>query len=134
MALVELSEIKVGVSNFQLIIYIFDERRDLSPKAKLVAFALIRHRNIATLACFPSYERLKEITGYSKDTIVRAIRELEDKQALIVDRNHQGPRGRAVNHYLFLFDAADAYNAWQEGRMNTDLAPQEEGMLHLLFV
>lgn len=134
MAIIELSEIKTGVSNLKLITHIFDERRDLSPKAKLIALASIKHRNITTLACHPSYKRLKEITGYSRDTIVRGVRELEDKRVLIIERNHRGPRGRAVNHYLFLYDAAEAYSAWQEDRMNTDLAPGEERMLISLFI
>jgi len=134
MATVELSEIKAGVSNFKLLSYILDEKRDLSPKAKLVAVALIRHRNSTTLACFPSYDRLKELTGYSKISIIRAIKELEEKQVIVVERNHQGPRGRAVNHYLFLYDALDAFHLSQDDRMNTDLAPEEESMLHALFI
>jgi len=125
-----LNEYTEGLSNFKLLNHIFDDRDDLTPTEKLVATALLRHRNITTLACHPSMRRIRSITGLSMDTVRRAISGLESKRVVIVGRNYRGPRGRAVNRYVFTYDLEAALNA---ENMNLDLAEDEYKLIQGLY-
>lgn len=134
MGLVELDKSRlrsIGVSNIELSKYIFEQRPDLHYRSKLLALALLKHRNQASLACFPSVRTLQRETGLCRQFIANALDELESKQVILINRGYERGRrgGRRVNHYLFLYDAVAAYSAVAEGGMNTDLAPEEEAML-----
>ena len=129
----KLGKRRFAVSNHNLINHLLNERPDLSPRAKLVALALAGHRNAKTLACHPSFKRLEETTGYYRQSLTRAIRELEVKRVVIVRRNSRGKRGRAVNHYLFLYDANEVWKYKENGTSEMNIADEEYSMLICRF-
>ena len=55
--------------------------------------------NNTTKRAWPSYERIHEITGYSRDTIERAIRQLIGSGYLFRERKAPITGGRALVHY-----------------------------------
>jgi hypothetical protein len=60
----------------------------LCPAAKIVATRIALHHNVKTGQCNPAIGDLVRGTGTSKSTILRMLRELEEKGWLAVDRSH----------------------------------------------
>ena len=72
---------------------------NLLPAAVRVLAAILYFMNNTTKRAWPSYERIHEITGYSRDTIERAIRQLIGSGYLFRERNAPITGGRALVHY-----------------------------------
>ena len=72
---------------------------NLSPAAVRVLAAILYFMNNTTKRAWPSYERIHEITGYSRDTIERAIRQLIGSGYLFRERKAPITGGRALVHY-----------------------------------
>jgi DNA-binding transcriptional MocR family regulator len=70
---------------------------NLTPAASRVAFWLTHHANRETRQCWPSIERLVQLTGLDKKTVRRAIYNLESEGYIEVEREH-----RKVNTYTLL--------------------------------
>ena len=71
---------------------------DMEPAAKLVLLSLADHLNERTGQCNPSRQRLSERTGLDPRTVTRAIRYLEAKGVVRVER-----RDGLGSHYLLGF-------------------------------
>jgi len=67
---------------------IFEDQR-LRPIEKLTYLALTYFANNETQACFPSIQKLVEITGLSRRSIFKAIKRLEELGYIHIER-HQG--------------------------------------------
>jgi Helix-turn-helix domain len=74
--------------------------RTLSPTAKLVYIALLRHYNIEREYAFPGQERLARCVGKSVTTVERAIHFLRDHCFIKVKRT------MTTNRYYFLWHPA----------------------------
>ena len=78
----------------------------VSPSAKLVYARLARYRGVQSEGwCAPGMASISEETGLSRTTIVRAIKELEDKGLIEVERTFEVVAGKKVNktnRYYFL--------------------------------
>lgn len=92
-----------GLSNVDARHYI-ETAEHLSYRAKWIGVLLIEHRNSARLQCNPGYDTLVRESGFaSKESVSRAIRELEDANELIVLRR-KGKQGKLNNYYFFAWD------------------------------
>lgn len=73
--------------------------RGLSSKCVFVLAAISHFMNSTTGRAWPSYRRIAELTGYSEDSIERAIRELKATNYLFTERKAPPTGGRAVVQY-----------------------------------
>jgi DNA-binding transcriptional ArsR family regulator len=74
------------------------ERSDLSPTARLAAWALARRRNVLSGRCDPSYANIaRGMGGMSERSAVRALAALERAGLIVVDRRvGRGRRNRVT--------------------------------------
>ncbi|MEQ1710313.1 MAG: helix-turn-helix domain-containing protein [Hyphomicrobium sp.] len=73
--------------------------RDLPHACVRVIAAICYFMNGRNRRAWPSYARISEVTGYSTDTIERAIRQLRDGGYLFTERRSPITGGRALVHY-----------------------------------
>lgn len=81
------------------------ERTDATCYA--VYMAILAHRNSQTNECFPSRQRIMELTKLSEKTIKRKINELFEAGFIKIN---SGKQGTANNYY---FPLEDFYKEWQ---------------------
>lgn len=74
---------------------IFEDPR-LRPIEKLVYLGLTYFVNNETQACFPSLAKLREITGLSRYSIIKALHRLEELGYIHIERN----QGESSTYYL----------------------------------
>ncbi len=101
---------------------------DLSDSAKCVALYIVTtHLNGHTERAWPSYQTIADATGKSVKTIQRAVRELESKEWLEVQR------GNGVGHNTEYRPSAGSIIGASEAREKTDkivtLYPAEGGQI-----
>lgn len=68
-------------------------RTDITPAAKLIYFALIRHSGLDVYLSYPGEPRLTQMTGLTISTVRRAMRQLV--QAHLMATNHPNAPGQA---------------------------------------
>lgn len=73
--------------------------QSLDPACIRVLAALSYFMHSDTRRAWPGYERISEITGYSYDTIERAIKRLKAKGYIFSERRSPISGGRALVHY-----------------------------------
>lgn len=72
------------LSNLDLSKHILSKETDyLSSTEKLVALALLSHRNNRTFKCCPGVTRMHMATGLGKSTVLRSIKSLIDKNFIV---------------------------------------------------
>lgn len=80
----------------------------LSSSAKVIAGRLLDHLNTQTGQCNPSYSRLAEATGLSRDTAMAAVHQLEEANVVKVTRSvadgRQAQPGQMLPSNSFAFD------------------------------
>lgn len=102
-------------------------KQELSSTAKLVLFALNEHTNIGEHGdwrVFPSQERIAKMCGMSDRTVVRAMKELTEKE--IVTVAHQYDKGGRQLPNLYWLQAPKLMS---EGGRNYD-TPQRNNVTH----
>lgn len=79
--------------------------KKLSATARLTYVALMSYADNETLTAFPSQELLAEDVGVSIPTIKRAVKELAEAGAIVVQRRRNQSNGNFyANHYTLIFD------------------------------
>ena len=78
----------------------------LTPNARLVAFVLLQYRNRVSGDCYPSQVTLSESCGLTKNTIIRAIRELEDCGYISINQKRLKGHKFTCNFYVFEFQSS----------------------------
>lgn len=78
----------------------------LTPNARLVAFVLLQYRNRISGDCYPSQVTLSESCGLTKNTIIRAIRELEDCGYISINQKRLKGHKFTCNFYVFEFQSS----------------------------
>ena len=76
------------------------EDDELSSRAKLVAFVLVKHMNNKTGKCYPSEERMASQSSLSVRTVRRAINELKDAGYLLVKKSTSSASNYLHNEYM----------------------------------
>jgi hypothetical protein len=69
---------------------------DITSPDRFVLVVLAHHRNGITGECYPSYERLVEMTGLSRDCVRRSLRHLETLGLILTTHGS----GRTSNNYV----------------------------------
>lgn len=75
----------------------FSVLTDLGKSAFAIYMVILKHRNMKTNKCFPSYATIKEESGCGLSTIKVALNELETSSYLSIN---SGMRGIANNYYF----------------------------------
>ena len=102
-------------------------RQELSSTAKLVLFALNEHTNIGEHGdwrVFPSQQRIAKMCGMSDRTVVRAMKELTDKEIVTVAHQYDS-KGRQLPNLYWL----QAPKLISDGGRNND-TPQRNNVTH----
>jgi DNA-binding transcriptional MocR family regulator len=102
----------------------------LRPVAKLVAWTLSSHMDANGGSCFPGIPRLAIETGLCENTVRAAVRELEERQYVAVNRGGGRRRGGSArtNEYQALLPAnpsRDAVHAPHDVRSNPSRSEPE---------
>lgn len=96
----------------------------LTDSARRVAGAIIDHFNKRTGQCDPGIERLAELTGLNRATVIRATEKL-DELGLVSKSSHGGKAHRAA--YLPAWDAFRQFvEEWDERMRGGRLKPSEK--------
>lgn len=103
-------KISTELSNFTILHNEFIDSKLLSGNEKLVFIAIKRHLNSESLQAFPSIKTICNHTGMSKPTVVKAIKSLEEKEILTVERRESDERGHMSNLYT-LMDCKEIWKA-----------------------
>lgn len=86
---------------------LYDELAKLNARAQLLLFHLLTHSDGEYKSCWPSQWLLQKETGYSKNTLIRATRDLEKMRCLVVKRSTAIDKNGKFNTsvtYHFNFD------------------------------
>ena len=95
-------KVSTEFSNFTILHNEFIDSELLSGNEKLVFIAIKRHLNSESLQAFPSIKTICKHTGMSKPTVVKAIKSLEEKEILSVERRESDERGYISNLYTLM--------------------------------
>jgi len=106
--------------------YLNGYAKHLGMSCTVVYLSLCRHANNQTQKCFPSMDLIAEENGISKDTVIRAVKKLEEWNIISVQRGKNVLGQQENNVYTLL-----AKNEWNEkpsrnmlpgnpGRKNTE--------------
>jgi hypothetical protein len=91
-------------------------RKDLTTSEKLVAVALLNHRNTKTLQCFPTRRTLAEEASMSRRWVDCCIAALVKKGVIVASRPERQKDGRlGRSRYAFTFDAREVVVNLQTG-------------------
>lgn len=75
----------------------FDVLLDLGRSAFAIYLVILKHRNLTTNKCFPSYATIKKESGCGLSNIKETLNKLEEAGYLIIN---SGMRGIANNYYF----------------------------------
>lgn len=82
-----------------------DQRLDLTPMEKLVAYTISTYRNRQNGECFPSQQRIALRCGISRQHVNGLVKSLKQKRVLDIRKSRfNGVRKRTVTNYVFVFD------------------------------
>ncbi|TXH10074.1 MAG: helix-turn-helix domain-containing protein [Spirochaetes bacterium] len=79
---------------------------DLSPNAKLVCLAILRYRNHKTGLCYPSWDTISADSSLCRNTVAKAIREIEASGFFSIKKMRPKGSKFTVNSYVYNFDGA----------------------------
>lgn len=65
---------------------LYAELKSVNARAQLLLFHLLSYSNGDYKSCWPSQSTIQSVTGFSKNTLIRATRDLEKLQCLVVNR------------------------------------------------
>jgi hypothetical protein len=89
---------KEQLNNIDLFKYFLSDKSDhLTTTEKIVALALLRHRNNVSMKCYPGVKKLADITGLHRISISRAMAGLIKKREIVRKK-------KFTNHYFFRYD------------------------------
>jgi hypothetical protein len=88
---------------FTMIYNVVIDQYQLNPYELALYTAIARHINHATGLAWPSYTRLRELTGQARATISKYLQSLERKHLIQITRRRKaGTKARAANLYQLL--------------------------------
>ena len=99
--------------NYTMIYHDFLESNLLNGQEKLV-FIFLKRFSDSEGKCFPSLNKLAQISGYSKSTIQRTLKSLEEKRVLSIEHRRTKEKGDTSNIYI-LYDRAET---WQKKELS----------------
>lgn len=110
-----MNEIKTSTDQrkFSMIYHDFLDSNLLNGQEKLV-FIFLKRFSDSGGKCFPSLNKLAEISGYSKSTIQRTLKSLEEKRVLSIEHRRTKEKGDTSNIYI-LYDRAEK---WQKKELS----------------
>lgn len=110
-----MNEIKTSTDqrNFSMIYHDFLDNNFLSGQEKLV-FILLKRFADSEGKCFPSINKLIELSQFSRSTILRILKSLEEKKVLSITHRRTKEKGDTSNMYT-LYDRADV---WQKKELS----------------
>lgn len=77
-------------------IVLFDTRLTIAAK---VVFAIIQSHTFGKDCAYPSLQKIAQEAGCAKNTVIKAIRKLEEIGYLIVDRKREARKKNRANRY-----------------------------------
>lgn len=110
-----MNEIKTSTDqrNFSMIYHDFLDNNFLSGQEKLV-FILLKRFADSEGKCFPSINKLIELSQFSRSTILRILKSLEEKKVLSITHRRTKEKGDTSNMYT-LYDRAEK---WQKKELS----------------
>lgn len=97
----------------------FDVLLDLGRSAFAIYLVILKHRNLTTNRCFPSYATIKKESGCGLSNIKETLNKLEEVGYLIIN---SGMRGIANNYYF----PQEWFYAYFEDDINQRLAKRKD--------
>lgn len=97
----------------------FDVLLDLGRSAFAIYLVILKHRNLTTNKCFPSYTTIKKESGCGLSNIKETLNKLEEAGYLIIN---SGMRGIANNYYF----PQEWFYAYFEDDINQRLAKRKD--------
>lgn len=118
-----MNEIKTSTDQrkFSMIYHDFLDSNLLNGQEKLV-FIFLKRFSDSGGKCFPSLNKLAEISGYSKSTIQRTLKSLEEKRVLSIEHRRTKEKGDTSNIYI-LYDRAEK---WQKKELSAPATDAQE--------
>lgn len=107
--------------NYTMIYHDFLESNLLNGQEKLV-FIFLKRFSDSEGKCFPSLNKLAQISGYSKSTIQRTLKSLEEKRVLSIEHRRTKEKGDTSNIYI-LYDRAET---WQKKELSAPATDAQE--------
>jgi len=101
------------LNNIKLLKHLISKDTKLTSTEKLVAIALMSHRNIVSMMCCPGLTLLSEETQFDRRTVQRAIKSLILKKELKKLKQTSGKK-YIKSQYYFLYDIAKAKEIYED--------------------
>ena len=93
------------LNNLALLKYFFSpETKNLTASERLTALCLAQHRNNISMLCCPSLNTIKKETAMAKKTIIKAIKNLVEKNKIVKLKIKRLDSKFMNNQYYFLYD------------------------------